>query len=73
MFEVARSLFEVYDHEIWHVGPLSDSELHGPSGILIFAVVVPQASGILIFGQIALQAHAERFLFEVARSLFEVL
>ena len=25
-----------YGHKIWHVGPLSDLDVHGPSGILIF-------------------------------------
>ncbi len=30
-----------HDHETWHVGPLSDLELHGPSGILIFDRVAP--------------------------------
>ena len=38
-----------YDHEIGHVGPLSDLELHGPSEILIFGRVAPQARLGLIF------------------------
>ena len=32
-----------HDHETWHVGPLSDVDVHGPSGILIFGRVAPQA------------------------------
>ena len=32
-----------HDHETWHVGPLSDLDVHGPSGILIFGRVAPQA------------------------------
>ena len=32
-----------HDHETWHVGPLCDLELQGPSGILIFGRVAPQA------------------------------
>ncbi len=31
-----------YDHEICHVRPLSDLELHGPSGIFIIGCVAPQ-------------------------------
>ena len=33
-----------YDHETWHVGPLSDVDVHGLSGILIFGRVAPQAT-----------------------------
>ncbi len=36
------SCLKSHDHEIWHVGPLSDLELHGPSRILIFGTVAPQ-------------------------------
>ncbi len=32
-----------HDHETWHVGPLSDVDEHGLSGILIFDRVPPQA------------------------------
>ena len=32
-----------HDHETWHVGPLSDVDVHGLSGILIFGRVPPQA------------------------------
>ncbi len=32
-----------HDHETWHVGPLSDVDVHGPSEILIFGRVTPQA------------------------------
>ena len=32
-----------HDHETWHVGPLSDLDVHGPIGILIFGRVAPQA------------------------------
>ncbi len=32
-----------HDHETWHVGPLSDVDVHGLSGILIFGLVPPQA------------------------------
>ena len=32
-----------HDHETWHVGPLSDLDVHGPSGILIFGRVAPHA------------------------------
>ncbi len=50
-----------HDHETWHVGPLSDLELHGPSGILIF-------------GRVASRVRARHnFLFEVARSFFKVI
>ena len=38
-----------HDHETWHVGPLSDVDVHGLSGILIFGRVVPQAARGLIF------------------------
>ncbi len=31
-----------HDHETWHVGLVSDLELHGTSGILIFGRVAPQ-------------------------------
>ncbi len=31
-----------HDHETWHVGSLSDLDVHGPSGILIFGRVAPQ-------------------------------
>ena len=30
-------------HETWHVGSFSDLDEHGPSGILIFGRVAPQA------------------------------
>ena len=33
-----------HDHETWHVGPLSDLDVHGLSGILIFGRVAPQAT-----------------------------
>ena len=33
-----------HDHETWHVGPLSDLDVHGQSGILIFGRVAPQAT-----------------------------
>ena len=36
-----RSL-KSHDHETWHVGPLSDVDVHGLSGILIFGRVAPQ-------------------------------
>ena len=32
-----------HDRETWHVGPLCDVDVHGPSGILIFGRVPPQA------------------------------
>ena len=32
-----------HDNETWHVGPLSDVDVHGLSGILIFGRVAPQA------------------------------
>ncbi len=32
-----------HDHETWPVGPLSDLDVHGPSGILIFGRVAQQA------------------------------
>ena len=38
-----------HDHETWHVGPLSDVDVHGLSGILIFGRVAPQARLGLIF------------------------
>ncbi len=37
-----RSL-KSHDHETWHVGLLSDVDVHGLSGILIFGRVTPQA------------------------------
>ncbi len=38
-----------HDHETWLVGPLSDLELNGPSGILIFVRVAPQARAARFF------------------------
>ena len=43
-----RSL-KSHDHDTWHVGPLSDVDVHGLSGILIFGRVAPQARLGLIF------------------------
>ena len=33
-----------HDHETWHAGPLSDLDVHGPIGILIYGRVAPQAT-----------------------------
>ena len=35
-----------HDHEIWHVGPLSDVDVHGLSVILIFRRMPPQAHAV---------------------------
>ena len=35
-----------HDHETWHVGPFSDLDVHGPSGILILGRVAPQAHAV---------------------------
>ncbi len=40
---------ESHDHESWHVGPLSDVDVHSLSGILIFDRVAPHARLGLIF------------------------
>ncbi len=52
-FRVAPSAGEIsasrHDHDIWHVGPLSDLEYHGPSRILIFGRVAPQAVAAISF------------------------
>ncbi len=38
-----------HDHETWHVGPISDVDVHGRSGILIFGRVPPQAHAACFF------------------------
>ncbi len=38
-----------HDHETWHVGPLSDLDVHQPSGILIFGRIAPQAHAAWFF------------------------
>ncbi len=38
-----------HDHETWHVGPLSDLDVQGPSEILISGRDAPQALAAFIF------------------------
>ncbi len=43
LFPLNHADLKSNDHETWHVGPLSVLEVHGPSGVLIFGRVAPQA------------------------------
>ena len=38
-----------HDHETWHVGPLSDLDVHGLFGILIYGRIAPQAHAFGVF------------------------
>ncbi len=43
LFLLILRVLKSHDHETWDVGPLSDLQLHGSSGILIFDRVAPRA------------------------------
>ena len=49
MFPLNLGDLKSHDHETWQEGPLSDVDVHGLSGILIFGRVAPQARLGLIF------------------------
>ena len=43
-----RSL-KSHDNKTWHVGPLSDLDVHGLFGILIYGRIAPQAHAFGVF------------------------
>ncbi len=44
--------FKSHDNETWHVGPLSDLDVHGLFGILIYGRIGPQAQCVRSFSSL---------------------